>query len=94
MHHINYNAISNGCIFCLFMIFIIKYFLFEMRRRTINEEITKAEVRSMITSAISDALKEKDFEKRVREVTSDAMEKFFRMMYNKRNFWKGELKNV
>ena len=76
------------------MIFIIKYFLFEMRRRTINEEITKAEVRSMITSAISDALKEKDFEKRVREVTTDAMEKFFRMMYNKRGFWKGELKNV
>lgn len=65
-----------------------------MRRRTINEEITKAEVRSMITSAISDALKEKDFEKRVREVTTDAMEKFFRMMYNKRGFWKGELKNV
>lgn len=71
-----------------------KVFLFEMRRRAINEEITKAEVRSMITSAISDALKEKDFEKRVREVTTDAMEKFFRMMYNKRGFWKGELKNV
>jgi hypothetical protein len=65
-----------------------------MRKNQLNEEITKAEIRSMINSAITDALKERDFERRVRELTSDAMEKFFRMMYNKRNFWKGELKNV
>lgn len=60
----------------------------------LNEEITKAEVRSMIDSKVSDYLKDKEFEKRVREITTDAMEKFFRMMYNKRGFWKGELKNV
>lgn len=65
-----------------------------MRRRKINEELTKGEVRSMIDSQISDYLKEKDFERRVRELTTDAMEKFFKMMYNKRGFWKGELKNV
>ena len=64
------------------------------RKQYLNEEMTKAEVRSIVNSAISDAIKEKEFEKRVRELTSDAMEKFFRMMYNKRNFWKGELKNV
>ena len=59
-----------------------------------NEEITRAEIRSMIDSKVNDYLKEKEFEKRVREITTDAMEKFFRMMYNKRGFWKGELKNV
>lgn len=59
-----------------------------------NEVITRAEIRSMIDSKVSDYLKEKEFEKRVREITTDAMEKFFRMMYNKRGFWKGELKNV
>jgi hypothetical protein len=63
-------------------------------RRHINEELTKAEVRNMIDSKVSDYLKDKDFERRVREITTDAMEKFFRMMYNKRGFWKGELKNV
>lgn len=63
-------------------------------KRYINEEITKAEIRSMIDSKISDYLKEKEFEKRVKELTSDVMEKFFRMMYNKRGFWKGELKNA
>ncbi len=48
----------------------------------------------MIDSKVSEYIKEKEFEKRVREITTDAMEKFFRMMYNKRGFWKGELKNV
>jgi hypothetical protein len=65
-----------------------------MRRNLINEEITKAEIRSMIDSKVSDYLREKEFEKRVRELTIDAMRKFFRMMYNKRGFWEGELKNV
>ena len=60
----------------------------------INEELTKAEVRSIVNSELTDLLKEKEFERRVRELTTDAMEKFFRMMYNKRGFWKGELKNV
>jgi len=65
-----------------------------MKRRRLNEELTNAEVRSMINSKIEDALKDKEFEKRVREITTDAMEKFFRMMYNKRGFWKGELRNA
>jgi hypothetical protein len=65
-----------------------------MKERFINEEITKAEIRSMIDSEVSDYIKEKEFERRVREITSDAIEKFFKMMYTKRGFWKGELKNV
>lgn len=65
-----------------------------MKKNYINEEITKAEIRSMIDSKVAEYMKEKDFEKRVRELTTDAMEKFFRMMYNKRGFWKGELRNV
>lgn len=65
-----------------------------MKRKHINEELTKAEIRNMIDTKVADFIKEKDFERRVRELTADAMEKFFRMMYNKRGFWKGELKNV
>ena len=65
-----------------------------MERKKINEEITRAEIRSMIDSKVEEYLKEKAFEKRIREITSDAFEKFFKMLYNKRGFWKGELKNV
>lgn len=63
-------------------------------KRRLNEEITKAEIRSMIDSKVADYLREKDFEKHVREITSDVVEKFFKMMYTKRGFWKGELKNA
>ena len=63
-------------------------------RRNINEEITKAEIRSMIDSKVSDFLKEREFEARVRELAANAIEKFFRMMYNKRGLWKNELKNA
>lgn len=86
---------GNNVYFPFFILFIInKCVISYMRRRNINEEITKAEIRNMIDSKVADYMKEKDFEKRVREITTDAMEKFFRMMYNKRGFWKGELKNV
>jgi len=64
-----------------------------MARKIINEEITSSEVRSIVNSKIEDLLKDKEFEKRVKELTTDAMERFFRTMYNKRNFWKSELKN-
>ena len=64
-----------------------------MARKIINEEITSSEVRSIVNSKIEDLLKDKEFEKRVKELTTDAMEMFFRTMYNKRNFWKSELKN-
>lgn len=64
-----------------------------MARKIINEEITSSEVRNIVNSKIEDLLRDKEFEKRVKELTTDAMERFFRTMYNKRNFWKSELKN-
>lgn len=57
------------------------------------EEITKSEVRAIINSRIDDYIKEKEFEKRIREITSDVLEKYFRMMWNKRGFWKNELRH-
>lgn len=67
-------------------------YLLYMRRR-INEELTKADIRSIARSEIDSLLKEKEFDKRVREITSEVMEKFFKMMYNRRSFWKGEVRN-
>ena len=64
-----------------------------MARKTINEEITSSEVRNIVNSKIEDLLKDKEFEKRVKELTTDAMERFFRTMSNKRNVGKSEVKN-
>ena len=64
------------------------------RRKKINEELTNSEVRNIINSKLDDFIKENDFEKRVREISSDDLERFFKLMYNKRGFWKSEIKNV
>ena len=69
------------------------YFYIRQKKK-INEELTNSEVRNIINSKLDDFIKEKEFEKRVREISSDALEKFFKMMYNKRGFWKSEIKNV
>ena len=34
-----------------------------------------------------------ELEKDVKKIISDVMEKFFKMMYNKRGFWKNEVSN-
>ena len=86
MEEVHYSSI-------FFLIFIFKV-QFDIAMNRLTEEITKNEIRSMIDSKVSEYIKEKEFEKSVREITTDAMEKFFRMMYNKRGFWKGVLKNV
>lgn len=62
--------------------------------KKIVEDMTRSEVRSIINSRMEDYIKEKEFEKRVSEIASDAFERFFKLMYNRRNFWKGEIKNV
>lgn len=62
-------------------------------RKRLNEEITKGEIRSIVASELEDLLKDRNFEKRVKEIAALSMEKFFKMMYNRRNFWKGEITN-
>nr|DAS58203.1 MAG TPA: hypothetical protein [Caudoviricetes sp.] len=55
--------------------------------------LTKTEVYSIVDSELKSFLKDKEFEKKIREITSDVIEKFYKTLYNKRNFWKNELKN-
>lgn len=57
-------------------------------RQILREELSKYEVNNMI----SDKFKEKEFENKVKDIVTDIMEKFFRMMYNKRGFWKSDIK--
>ena len=38
-------------------------------------------------------LRKSELEKDVKKIVSDVMEKFFKMMYNKRGFWKNEVSN-
>lgn len=62
-------------------------------RKVINEELSTQEVKNIINNKLSSFIKEKEFEKKVKEITSDIFEHFFKNMYNKRGFWKNDLKN-
>ena len=55
--------------------------------------ITKTEVYSIVDSELKSFLKDKKLEKRIKEITSDVIENFYKTLYNKRNFWKNEIKN-
>lgn len=65
----------------------------EYLRKIIKEELNKQDVSSMISDRLNAYLRKSELEKDVKKIVSDVMEKFFKMMYNKRGFWKNEVSN-
>ena len=63
------------------------------KRRYINEDITSNEVRNIVNSKLEDFLRERDFEKRVNELSAKVLEKFIAQLFNKRLMWTSSLKN-
>lgn len=63
------------------------------KRRYINEDVTSNEVRSIVNSKLEDFLRERDFEKRVNELSAKVLEKFIAQLFNKRLMWTSSLKN-
>ena len=61
--------------------------------KIINEELTKVEVRNIVSSKLDDFLKDRDFKKKVKEIAVDILDDFFRDMWHKKSFWKTSLKN-
>ncbi len=60
-------------------------------KNIIKEELTKQDVNSMINDKLSVYIKKYEMTKEVKKIVSDVMEEFFKMMYNKRGFWKNNL---
>jgi hypothetical protein len=54
----------------------------------INEEISRGDVSSMI----DDLLTSKEFKEKVSKIIADNLEKLFYAFYNKRSFWKNDIK--
>ena len=61
--------------------------------KLIREELTKQEVNNIISDKLSSYLKKNEIEREIKNIVTDVMEKFFRLMYNKRGFWKNDIKN-
>ena len=63
----------------------------ESIKNIIKEELTKQDVNSMINDKLSVYINKYEMTKEVKKIVSDVMEEFFKMMYNKRGFWKNNL---
>ena len=63
------------------------------KRKYINEDVTSSEVRNIVNSKLDDFLKERDFAKRVNELSAKVLEKFIAQLFNKRLMWTSSLKN-
>ena len=62
-------------------------------KRRINEDMTNGEVRSIVNSKLDNFLKDREFEKRVNELSAKVLEKFIAQLFNKRLMWTSNLKN-
>lgn len=51
------------------------------------EDITKQEVRSIIDSK----LREDEFEKKIKKITSEVISDLFKSLWNKKSFWASEV---
>jgi hypothetical protein len=58
----------------------------------LNEEMSKPEVVSLIKQKIGDNLNSKDFERKVKEISSSVMEEFFKILWQRKSFWKDSVK--
>lgn len=61
-------------------------------RQLVSEELSRADIRSIVNDRIHEFLREKEFEDKIKDITSEVFEKFFKMMYTKRGFWKNDIK--
>ena len=55
------------------------------RNHKINEELTKSDVRSIMSSEYKSA----DFKKAVKEISAAVIEDLFRTLWNRSSTWKG-----
>lgn len=66
-----------------------------MNERLINlitEELTKSDVKSMISNSIDSKISSREFEKKVKELAADVLNELFRILWQRNNMWKSSVK--
>lgn len=60
--------------------------------RIINEEISRADVESIVSRKIDSSYDSRDFDKAVRKVVADTVEDLFKTLWSRSSTWKGGIK--
>lgn len=64
----------------------------EKIRILVKEELTKAEVNSLINNKVDSILQSNEFKRKVKAITADILEDLYRTMYQKKAFWQSSVK--
>jgi hypothetical protein len=59
----------------------------------IREEMSKSEIASLISSKIDSNMSSKDFEKKVKEISSAVIADLFKILWQRDSFWKNSIKS-
>ena len=65
----------------------------QILRGIIEEELSKAEVSSLIVTKIDDKLSSMAFKKKVKELASDVVSEVFKILWQRNSFWKSSVAN-
>lgn len=60
--------------------------------RLITEELTKSEVKSMISNSIDSKLSSRDFDKKVKSLAAEVLNELFKILWQRNNMWKNSVK--
>lgn len=60
--------------------------------RLITEELTKSEVKTMISNSIDSKLSSRDFDKKVKSLAADVLNELFKILWQRNNMWKNSVK--
>lgn len=58
----------------------------------ISEEMSKSEISSLIQSKIDTEMSSKEFEKKVKEISSSVLNELFKILWQRNSFWKNGIK--
>ena len=58
----------------------------------INEELNKTEVMSLINKQFDAKMSSKEIEKKIKEISASVMEELFRVLWQRKSFWKDSVK--
>lgn len=61
-------------------------------QQIIKEEMTKPEIVSLLNNKIDSHLNSKDFEKKVREISTSVVGELFRLLWQQKSFWENRIK--